>query len=253
MQQKYVVTKWLARWLPDALMFRIRVWRTRSKVRAADWSVEPDLPVLRVCASEGATVVDVGANVGLYSKFLAELVGRSGTVLAIEPVSSTFQIMSGNLVNYPQVRPLNVAVSSVDGEVEMVVPLRPEGHENYYRAHIREGQGHDGEEGLRTLKVRTITLDQLFEQHPRISFVKVDAEGHELSVFGGAGKLLGSRQASWLVEAPGDPSDLSTVTGKTFAVFAEHGYAAYRWAGSGLVEARPSDRSTNYLFRPAVP
>ena len=39
-------------------------------------------------------IVDVGANVGHYTKRLSELVGPKGRVIAFEPILETFSILS---------------------------------------------------------------------------------------------------------------------------------------------------------------
>jgi len=39
----------------------------------------------------GATVVDAGANIGMFSLWAAELAGASGRVIAFEPIPATFR------------------------------------------------------------------------------------------------------------------------------------------------------------------
>src|SRR5262245_17702558 len=75
-----------------------RVVRLRSgalmKIDAADYlqlmayyrgTFEPHcLRYLRSCVREGATIIDVGANVGIHTLESALAVGRTGRVIAIE-------------------------------------------------------------------------------------------------------------------------------------------------------------------------
>ena len=49
-------------------------------------------------SSSGETVVDIGANVGVFSVFLSKEVGETGRVFAFEPVRETFIRLHENLV-----------------------------------------------------------------------------------------------------------------------------------------------------------
>ena len=61
----------------------------------------------------GDTFVDVGANIGYFSLLASKLVGKSGTVIAIEASPKTFRILQENLaINRAyNVRALNMAVT----------------------------------------------------------------------------------------------------------------------------------------------
>jgi precorrin-6B methylase 2 len=61
----------------------------------------------------GDTFIDVGANIGYYSLLASPLVGKTGTVVAIEASPRTFDDLLFNLElnNVSNVRPVNVAVS----------------------------------------------------------------------------------------------------------------------------------------------
>jgi predicted methyltransferase len=47
------------------------------------------IQVMRALVHSGDTVVDVGANIGWFTLHLAEQVGSTGSVLALEPVPPT--------------------------------------------------------------------------------------------------------------------------------------------------------------------
>ncbi|MGC4085037.1 MAG: FkbM family methyltransferase [Vicinamibacterales bacterium] len=66
----------------------------------------------------GDVVVDVGANVGLYSVVCATCVGDTGTVIALEPSPRIANFLRGNVAvnRLSNVRVLNVAVGDADGE-----------------------------------------------------------------------------------------------------------------------------------------
>ena len=62
----------------------------------------------------GSTVVDAGANVGFYSLMVGAQVGRTGRVLAFEPIPETYAQLRQNLAlnQLPQVSAINQALWS---------------------------------------------------------------------------------------------------------------------------------------------
>lgn len=242
---------WVLSSLPEGAATRLRAWRTRRNVLNASWSADPDLPVLKLFVKPGSVAIDIGANVGLFSRFLAELVGEEGKVISVEPVHTTYSILRGTMSGFPQVDVRNIAISDRVGSTEMAIPRYKAGYENFYRARlIQYTSSMEGAETFRRVQVETTTADSLHDDVSQISFVKVDVEGHEPAVLRGAARILAARRAAWLVEAPGDPTDLATSTGKVFETFANHRYRASYWNGSELVPADLRERHLNYLFEP---
>jgi FkbM family methyltransferase len=113
---------------------------------------------------------------------MAELVGASGRVIAVEPVPETFALLAANarLFAHPNVSLLNVAASDGTATVAMEIPPSAEGLNNYYQAHLVPG--------TTGLSVLTLQIDAL--ELPRIKLVKIGAEGHELPVLRGKRRLL---------------------------------------------------------------
>lgn len=155
---------------------------------------EPEYGLLPQLVSPGDWVVDVGANVGHYTKRLSELVGDHGRVLAFEPIPTTFSLLSANvqLFAHPNVSLFNAAVSDHIDEVGMSVPNFASGLTNYYEAHLSSGAD-------RALSVLTLPLDSLEIQH-RIALVKIDAEDHESNVLAGMRNLIARDHPILIVE-----------------------------------------------------
>ena len=85
--------------------------------------VEPAVrEAMRRHVHAGDTVLDIGANIGLWSLFLAELVGESGTVEAFEPVPGNIRGLEENvrLSGHGNVRINPIALGSRAGEVRLV-------------------------------------------------------------------------------------------------------------------------------------
>src|SRR5437764_7895940 len=53
----------------------------------------------------GSVVADVGANIGVYSRFLSKCVGNSGVVHSFEPSPQNFARLSDSVADLPNVRP----------------------------------------------------------------------------------------------------------------------------------------------------
>jgi hypothetical protein len=53
-------------------------------------TTEPEYKILDAIVKPRAWVIDIGANVGHYTKRFSDLVGPEGRVIALEPVSETF-------------------------------------------------------------------------------------------------------------------------------------------------------------------
>src|SRR6266545_5966324 len=67
----------------------------------------------------GAVVVDAGANIGIYSRFLSRCVGPSGAVHAFEPSPENFQRLRAATRQFPNVKPIQAAVGERSGETKL--------------------------------------------------------------------------------------------------------------------------------------
>jgi len=88
--------------------------------------VEPELEALQRFLGPGDVLVDVGANIGLFSLKGAHLVGEAGLVLAVEPGETSFTRLSANLAlnTLPQVQMVRAALSDHEGEMALFhIPL----------------------------------------------------------------------------------------------------------------------------------
>jgi FkbM family methyltransferase len=154
----------------------------------------------------GMTVIDVGANHGMFSLEAAHLVGASGIVHAFEPTPTTRALLCNNL-----------AVNRLE-----VVSVFPSALAE--RAGTAQLRVHKQMSGLNTLASRDITwnrqtlvadeivevpvttLDAHSEEHGlhHVDFLKIDVEGFELGVIRGARKLLHEKWIDLILLEIGD-------------------------------------------------
>ncbi len=128
----------------------------------------------------GDTVIDCGANVGMFTIFMKQMVGDTGTVVAFEPSQGNYDKLKKNLdVNNAQVLTYCTALSDHKSALD------------WYESWEDTGQA-----GLSPLvhgmkpvyKVETTTLDSVVDIHPRL--IKIDCEGAEERILHGAEKML---------------------------------------------------------------
>src|SRR5690606_37475937 len=86
------------------------------------------------------TVVDVGANLGYFSKTFSKLASK-GQVVSIEPVPAFFDILSYFLGKRKNVTLYNVALGTEKGKLEMAMP-ESDGLIRTGLPHIRFGHSH---------------------------------------------------------------------------------------------------------------
>ncbi len=127
----------------------------------------------------GMCVVDVGANVGLYTGLFSRLVGPSGKVISVEPVDSNWESLcrSAKRNAWSNVEIHHCALAAESGAARMSCDPLNSGNNRIERI------GSDDDAAGVPLK----TLDGIVAGR-RVDFLKIDVQGWEASV------LRGSRQ-----------------------------------------------------------
>jgi FkbM family methyltransferase len=142
---------------------------------------EGEVEVFRQIVQPGHIVVEVGANLGAHTVFLAKQVGLSGMVLAFEPQRLIFQTLCANLAlnNLPNVMALQQAAGAEVGTLK--IPVLDYHRENNFGG-LALGGFQVGEE------VPVVTIDGFNMQ--RCQFIKIDVEGMETEVLRGAARTI---------------------------------------------------------------
>jgi FkbM family methyltransferase len=166
-------------------------------------------PVQAFLPQPGQTVVDVGANIGVFSLDAAGRVGGSGRVVAVEPHPLAFELLSRNLGPYERRTVLvNVACGARDGRLALhSVPGR-----------LSVSSLHTRPDRTESTEVRVLTLDAVVSAHGigAIDLLKLDVEGSELDVIAGARETL-DRTARVVMELS------SQAVAEVRGLLAEHG------------------------------
>jgi FkbM family methyltransferase len=118
-----------------------------------------------------ATIVDVGAHIGMASIFFARRY-PAAKIIAIEPEPSNFALLLKNTSSYKNIVPVCAALWREDGEVTL-------GRSNVHP----KGAFQIVENG--EIRVRAVTIDTLMRETgiQSIDILKMDIEGSEKEVF----------------------------------------------------------------------
>lgn len=146
--------------------------------------------LLRSVLRTGDTFVDVGAHIGWFSTLAAARVGSTGTVIAIEPYPENAARLKNNITlnGFKKVRIVEKALAEHPGSVE----LRLVGDSGGVTAL-------DWAIGAPTI-VEMTTLDSITAELRSIRVLKIDVEGWEEHVLGGASATL-QKTENVLIEA----------------------------------------------------
>jgi FkbM family methyltransferase len=160
---------------------------TSVLVAEGNW-FEKEMEFWRSWIKPGMTVIDVGANVGVYTFSAARQVGPEGRVLAVEPFSKCISCLQ-ETCKINQLSWVTVcigAASNRNGTLQLLLHSASELNEivsDDVAANTPTGSFE---------KVNCFTLDSLVEQEnlATIDFLKIDAEGHEMAVLEGSNRIL---------------------------------------------------------------
>ncbi|MCW3102289.1 MAG: FkbM family methyltransferase protein [Bacteroidetes bacterium] len=137
-----------------------------------------EISLIRKYVKPGSIVLDIGANIGFYTKFLSAQAGATGRVHAFEPDPLNFSYLQKNTANLPNVTLHNKAVSNATG----ILPL--------YRSDMLnvDHRTYPAEDHTGIIETGAVAADDVCEGH--IDFIKIDIQGYEYFAFLGMQKLL---------------------------------------------------------------
>lgn len=140
---------------------------------------------------KNATVIDIGANIGITSIAMAQYC-PGGTVFALEPHPRTFNQLKTNVdINKSKIsaiiKPINVGVSELSGTVK----FRDEDRYNTGNSIIKDGSLFNSV--YDTVDVSMVTGKDLFvsEGIESANLIKIDVEGFEIDVLKSLKDVMG--------------------------------------------------------------
>lgn len=167
----------------------------------------------------GMTVVDAGANIGLYSLIASQIVGSDGNIFSFEPSSETFQRLLSNIKQNKcnNIKPFNFGLG--DKTNQRLILRQDEGYQDAERYLVPNNEEpEDKFVNVNKLKkseeIMIETLDECLKKDgiQKIDFLKIDTEGFEYYILKGAiNTILNNPEIIILMEC----TDLGTSRAKT--------------------------------------
>lgn len=210
---------------------------------------EKEIEFCRQLLQPGMIVIDVGANVGVYTFLAARCVGPAGRVYAIEPTPNCVACLKSTIVDNRLescVVPIEAAVGSQLGQVFLVFQAASVFNQIFTDTAAVGG---------RCVKaVAQLTLDHLWacEHEPQVDLLKIDVEGAELKVLLGAEQLLRQLEPIVMFENRQGVKISGTESVKFLATLGYQFYS-YEWEWARLKQVDPLTRRLNSLNLIAVP
>lgn len=179
---------------------------------------------LRRHVAPGSTVIDVGANIGYFTRAFAEWVGPEGRVLAVEPEPRNVASLRRRLRK-----------AGLDGRVEVLEGVAAE-RSGAFRLAVNPTHPGDHKLSEDGVEVQGWSIDDLIDQRPgrRVSFIKIDVQGAEDQVIAGAERLLARDLPTLLVEI--DAAAMAAMGQSAEALLAKiaaFGYEGRVWSRTG--------------------
>ncbi|HIP32017.1 MAG TPA: FkbM family methyltransferase [Crocinitomicaceae bacterium] len=185
------------------------------------------------------TVVDIGANLGYFSKNFAKLTPR-GKVLSIEPVKPFFDVLSSFMKKYKYAEVVNYALGNESGTITMVMP-ESNGMIRTGLPHIAESE--EEKKQHKTHEVEIVKGSELLSTFDKIDYIKCDIEGYELVVFNEIKKVVAEMKPIVQIEIGPDNEKAM------FDYFDSLDYAQYGVADFKFVkESRTQKEQGDFLF-----
>jgi FkbM family methyltransferase len=166
------------------------------------WNLDAEAPMQREFdkwVRKGDHCVDIGANFGMHTLYLADLVGDAGEVVAFEPVPRNLALLERNIKLNAYAKRTSIvpklASNSPLASLEIEIP------EKGVAVTASISSKRISHFGIRAPNLR---LDDFFSIYSTpLRLMKIDVEGAELEVLRGAEKVLKRHKPILIIEVHG--------------------------------------------------
>lgn len=142
-----------------------------------------DIALMHQHIKKGDVVLDIGANIGFYTKILSGLVGETGKVYAFEPDKTNFSHLINNAGNLKNVEFLNKAVSDKTGKITLYKSeLLNVDHKTYETENYTE-----------KIEIDCVAADDVVIDK-KVDFIKIDIQGFEYFAFQGMQEIFNANK-----------------------------------------------------------
>lgn len=191
--------------------------------------------------NEGDIVLDIGANLGYFSKLFARK-NTKGTLYSIEPIPLFFNRLKIILSSFSHVKLIHAALGASHGNLHMVMPVQ--------QGVMRTGLPHVISEEEAQLNPDHLTVPvqsarEFLANLPHLDYIKCDIEGYEWTVFSTLDAELGRLRPVVQIEIS------ERFISQFCAFFQELNYVQCGLYDGKLIEEKGKQRVTSdFLFIP---
>ena len=182
--------------LPKRYQFKKRIQRAIKKLD------EPELFIINKLIEAGTDSIDVGVYRGVHSY---EMSKYSDHVHSFEPNPVIFKELEKYLPQIiKNISLYNYALSEISGKKILKIPIRnsdsdKSNYEEYYKMGLATIHEKNRFEKYDTFEINSKKLDE-FNFKKRVSFIKIDVEGHEIEVLEGSKELIKKFKPTLMIE-----------------------------------------------------
>lgn len=180
-------------------------------------------------------IIDVGANVGNYSKNLRKS-NQNIQIFSFEPHPVTYKKLLENMEGL-KVRAFNLGVGSTQGKLKLYDYADNDGssHASMYRDVIEKT--HHSQAIAHEVEIISLDAFVISEKIDRVGLLKIDTEGHELEVLKGFQQFIMANKVDMIHFEFNEMNITSRVYFKDFWELLPN-YEFYRMLPNGLVPIR---------------
>lgn len=192
---------------------------------------------------EGATAIDIGANLGYYSRYISQAIGEGGRLYSVEPVAPILGVLRHNLRHCPNVEILPYALGEEEREIVMCNDTaRYQGYFGTGQNFVGDAKAVEGEQVGERFPAQMRRGSELFSKLTRLNFIKCDIEGYEVVVMSELRPLLERFRPTVLIETGGENRP------KIIALFRSLGYRGFTLE-HGLEVPLTADSEKDIIWR----
>jgi FkbM family methyltransferase len=133
--------------------------------------------ILQNTVTEGMTCLDLGGNIGYTTLYMCRGAGSSGKVYAVEPDPNSIGLLRANIVDNGYSEMCEVTQCAITDEDKLL--------EFWQADKPNLSSVHQTKHSTEKIEVEAYTLETFFKNRDFPNFIKMDVEGHEVSIFHG--------------------------------------------------------------------
>lgn len=192
-------------------------------------------PIFSKIGSSNLIAVDVGANVGIFTRYLSRHFAETH---AVEPIPHLARRLMA--IAPRKVKVHNCALGAADGEITIRTPVDALGRrmDALSTAALQNDFALFGHDQSVATVVQQARLSELFSSQARVGFVKIDVEGFENEVLAGATELIKRDHPIFLIEISKTHNPSYE---EALKVLEDLGYKGYSITDNAIVDSMRSD------------